>query len=215
VRQFYRQGFRKFKVKLEGDPDGDYRRVSIVKRLAAKCTICLDANQSYSAEGALEFLRLLQRYYIAPLMIEQPVNRKDWEGLKKVTRLSKVAVCADESVTCISDVLRLIREKAADIVNIKLMKFGLLEAREVARLVKAAGLGLMIGSMMEGNLAATAAAHAASGLGGFDFVDLDTPFFIKGQVRKNPYLNSRGVYSPGEVRAGIGIVPTFTRPRVR
>ena len=61
------------------------------------------------------------------------------------------------------------------------MKTGLLHALEISRLTHAAGLKLMIGGMMESNLSMTASAHLAAGLGYFDFIDLDTPFFIKGE----------------------------------
>ncbi len=40
----------------------------------------------------------------------------------------------------------------------------------------------------------TASAHLAAGLGYFDFIDLDTPFFIKGEAARNPYLSSQGIY---------------------
>ena len=87
------------------------------------------------------------------------------------------------------------------------MKSGIVQAREIALLAKAAGIKLMIGGMMESSLAMTASAHLASGLGGFDFIDLDTPFFIKPGYDKNPYLSKNGVYDVRRVRAGIGIVP--------
>ena len=63
----------------------------------------------------------------------------------------------------------------------------------------------MIGGMMESNLAMTTSAHLAAGLGCFDFIDLDTPFFIKGEVNRNSYLSVDGVYDLSKVKAGIGI----------
>ena len=55
------------------------------------------------------------------------------------------------------------------------------------------------------SLAMTAAAHLASGLGCFEYVDLDTPFFVAGDLKKNPYLNKLGVYDLSGVKRGIGI----------
>jgi len=93
------------------------------------------------------------------------------------------------------------------IINVKLMKCGLFEAREIALLAQANGIKLMIGGMMESSLAMTASAHLAAGLGFFDYVDLDTPFFIKDGLNKNPYLSKRGVYDLKKVSSGIGITP--------
>ncbi|MDD5747261.1 MAG: dipeptide epimerase [Candidatus Omnitrophica bacterium] len=207
VKAFVKQGFRAFKVKIGRDQDLDLKRVLAVKRLAPKARIYLDANQGYSSQDTLRFLKLLRQNRVVPDLIEQPVPKSDFEGLIKVSRLGKVPVCADESAGSLTDVNRIIRFKAAAAVNIKLMKFGLFRAREVYSLAKANGLRLMIGGMMETSLSMTAAAHLAAGLGGIEYIDLDCPFFIKPGWEKNPYLSSRGVYDLEKVKAGIGIVP--------
>jgi hypothetical protein len=51
----------------------------------------------------------------------------------------------------------------------------------------------------------TASAHLAAGMGGFDYIDLDTPFFIKGGAHRNPYLSKSGKYDLRQVKAGIGV----------
>lgn len=205
AKRFYQQGFRSFKVKIGKDQDLDLKRVLAVKKIVKQAKIYLDANQGYSAEETLNFLKLLESKMILPDLIEQPVPKQDWEGLKKVTRLAKIPVCADESVCSVKDAIRAIREKAVNIINIKLMKSGIVQSREIALLAKHAGLDLMIGGMMESSLAMTAAAHLAVGLGCFKYTDLDTPFFLRKGIKDNPYLNSRGVYDLSGTKAGIGI----------
>ncbi len=204
VKRFYRQGFRTFKVKIGRDEELDFQRVCAVKKHAPRCAIYLDANQGYSAAQTLRFLKRLARSGMTPALLEQPVPKKDWDGLKKVTRLAKVPVCADESVSFLSDAVRAVREKACDVINIKLMKTGLFESREIVLFAKANGMRLMIGGMMETSLAMTTSAHLAAGLGCFEFVDLDTPFFIKKGWDQNPYLNQYGIYDLNEVKSGIG-----------
>lgn len=205
VRKFYRQGFRTFKVKIGRDMDLDLKRVLAVRRLAPRSTLYLDANQGYSAPQILKFMKSIKRYGVTVALLEQPVPKKDWEGLKRVSRLAGVPVCADESVSSLSDAARAVREKAVPVINIKLMKTGIFQSREIALLAKANGIKLMIGGMMESSLAMTTSAHLAAGLGCFDHVDLDTPFFIKKGFDRNPFLSSRGVYDLRRVKAGIGI----------
>lgn len=205
AKAFKKQGFRAFKIKIGRDMDLDFVRVEAVAKIAPRAQIILDANQGYSARQTLQFLKRLRKAGIAPDLIEQPVPKGDWEGLKKVTRESGVCVCADESASSLADAVRIIKEKAAGAINVKLMKTGLVHAVEISRLARAAGLKLMIGGMMESNLAMTASAHLAAGLGCFDFIDLDTPFFIKGEAARNPFLSSQGVYDLSKVKAGIGI----------
>jgi len=207
VKKFYKKGFRCFKVKVGQDPELDFKRVLAVKRHAPRCSIILDANQGYSAEETLDFLKAVKKSGVSPVYIEQPVPKSDWEGLVKVTRSAGIPVCVDESVQSLADAVRIVQEKAADVINIKLMKTGIFQSRDIAFLAKANGIKLMIGGMMESSLSMTAAAHFAAGLGGFDFVDLDTPFFIKAGYDKNPYLSSKGVYQVKKVSEGIGIIP--------
>jgi len=205
ARAFKAQGFRAFKIKIGRDMDMDLKRTVAVHRIAPRAQMILDANQGYTAKETLQFLKLLSKAGIVPDLIEQPVAKKDWEGLKKVTRESRVCVCADESASSLADVARIIKEKAAGAINVKVMKTGLVHAFEISRLSHAAGLKLMMGGMMESNLAMTCSAHLAAALGYFDFIDLDTPFFIKGEQARNPYLSSRGVYDLSKVKSGIGI----------
>ncbi len=205
AEEFYRQGFRAFKIKVGKDMDLDFKRVQAIATTTPGSSLIIDANQGYDSTQTLQFLTMLDTAGINIDLIEQPTVKGDIEGLKRIKASSKVIVCADESAASITDVLRLIKEKAVDAINIKLMKTGLIHSFEIARLAKASGLKLMIGGMMESNVAMSAAAHLASGFGDFDFVDLDTPFLIKDEAARNPYLSSSGVYDLSKAEAGIGI----------
>lgn len=205
ARAFKARGFRAFKIKIGRGMDLDFKRVEAVYKIAPRAQIILDANQGYTAKETLQFLKSLSKVGIIPDLIEQPVPKADWEGLKKVTRESKICVCADESASSLADAVRIIKEKAAGAINVKLMKTGLVHALEISRLAHAAGVKLMIGGMMESNLSMTCSAHLAAGLGYFDFIDLDTPFFIKAEAARNPYLSAQGIYDLSKVKTGIGI----------
>ena len=207
TREILRRGIRSFKVKVGRDFDRDLKRVAAVARIAGKCPVYLDANQGFTAAQTLKFLKELGWLKIKPALVEQPVPKEDWEGLARVTHEGKVLVCADESVSSLEDAKRLIKTRAVGAINVKFMKTGILEAYEVARLAKKHGIKLMIGTMMETPLAVTAAAHFAAGLGGFDFVDLDAPFFMAENVTRGNFVTRSGVYDLRKIKAGIGVVP--------
>jgi L-alanine-DL-glutamate epimerase-like enolase superfamily enzyme len=65
----------------------------------------------------------------------------------------------------------------------------------------------MIGGMVESMLAMSMSAHVAAGLGGFTFVDLDTPMFLA----ENPFIG--GFRQTGDqlaldhIDAGHGVRP--------
>jgi L-alanine-DL-glutamate epimerase-like enolase superfamily enzyme len=207
TKKFYKQGFRTFKVKVGKDFDLDINRVLAISKITKKSSIILDANQGFTVSQTLEFLNILNKEGVRPILVEQPVKKSDWGGLKKLTRLSKVPICADESVSSLADAKKAIRQKAVKAINIKFMKTGIVEGQKIALLAKKNGLKLMIGGMMESSLAMTAAAHFAAGLGCFDYIDLDTPFFIKDGLKNNPYLNRRGTYNLAAVEKGVGVAP--------
>lgn len=207
-----RRGFRIFKIKTGVDMDEDFRRLEAVRKAAPGCAVYLDANCAYTAKEAEKFLKELMRRGIRPEVVEQPVKKDDIDGLAYLSRRLPMPVCADESAYSLDDVFNLLRRNAVTAVNIKLTKLGFLRAREVWALARAKGLKLMMGEMLESELASCAAAQFAAGLGGFDFIDLDTPFFIKNSGMKGAsYLSSDGVYSLDKVRAGIGVVPGVAR----
>lgn len=207
AREILRRGIRSFKVKVGRDFDVDLKRVVAVATVAPRCPVYLDANQGFTAGQTLKFLKALKTLKVRPTLVEQPVPKGDWEGLAKVTREGQVLVCADESVGSLADAKYLIKKKAAGAINVKLMKTGVLEAYEIARLAKQSGVKLMIGTMMETPLAVTAAAHLAAGLGGFDFIDLDAPFFMAESVTRGNFVTRSGIYNLSRVRSGIGVTP--------
>jgi L-alanine-DL-glutamate epimerase-like enolase superfamily enzyme len=108
---------------------------------------------------------------VTPVLFEQPVHRDDWQGLGYVTNIAKdkygVSVAADESCRSLADVKKIIQEKLADVINIKLAKVGVVEALEIIEVARASGLHLMIGGMVETRLAMGFAGHLAAGLGCF------------------------------------------------
>lgn len=211
VRDFYQRGFRSFKIKIGRDEREDFLRVQAVAKLAPRSSIILDANQAYDAKRMLRFLASLQTAGITPQLLEQPVPKNDWAGLARLTRESGVLVCADESVKSLDDAVKADRLKAVSAINIKFMKSGIIEGEAIARFARIRGFKLMIGAMMESTLAITASAHFTAGLGCFDFVDLDTTFFVKGALSRSPYLDPHGRFDLTKAGPGIGVCVRFPR----
>lgn len=179
ARAILERGIKTIKVKTAGvDVASDVARVQAIHVAAPTAPLIVDGNCGYTADRALQFVRTLRAVGIELALFEQPLVREDWAGMARLVRESDVLIAADESARSAADVLRLAREGAAHVINIKLMKAGVAEALRMIGIAQAAGLGLMIGGMVESILAMTFSAHLAAGNGGFSFVDLDTPLFI-------------------------------------
>jgi L-alanine-DL-glutamate epimerase-like enolase superfamily enzyme len=96
---------------------------------------------------------------------------------------------------------------AASVVNIKLMKSGIVETLDIAAVCRAAHIGLMVGAMMESRLGVAASAHLIAGLGGFEYVDLDTPMLLADDPFTGGYDQEAMTYSLERVKAGLGVTP--------
>jgi L-alanine-DL-glutamate epimerase-like enolase superfamily enzyme len=172
----------------------------------------LDANMGFTAGRMLAFLERLHRRGVRPVLLEQPVPKDDWAGLAAITAAlagSGTLVCADESVGSLAEARRAIDSRAVGAINVKAMKCGLLEGAEIARLASRHGIALMLGAMMESALAITASAHLAAGLGCCDFIDLDTTFFLAGDLARSPYLDAGGRFDLFRAGPGIGVEPPW------
>ena len=200
-----RRGISTIKIKVGGDVREDVARVEAIREGAPGLVLTLDANQGYSANEALLCLEALDDRGIRPLMLEQPVHKDDYDGLRYVTQHTTVPIAADESVSGAASAARLIAMGACNVVNIKLMKCGFVEAMDIAAVCRANHVELMIGAMMESRLAISAAAQFVAGLGGFRYIDLDTPMLLADDPFTGGYEQRGGVYEVSGVQSGLGI----------
>ncbi len=199
------RGIRSIKIKVGTHIIDDVARVEAIREAAPGLGLTLDANQGYSANEALLCLEALDDRDIRPLLMEQPVHKEDYEGLRYVTQHTTVPVAADESAYSAANVAHLIAMQAVNVVNIKLMKSGIVEALDIAAVCRANHIQLMVGAMMESRLAISAAAHFVAGLGGFRFIDLDTPMLLADDPFTGGYVQRGGVYDVSSVKSGLGI----------
>ncbi|XP_076911813.1 L-Ala-D/L-amino acid epimerase isoform X3 [Bidens hawaiensis] len=194
--KYYKQGFKTLKLKVGKDLNADIEVLKAIRGAHPHCLFILDANEGYTSSEAIQVLRKLQEMEVTPVLFEQPVHRDDWEGLGHVTQIAKskygVSVAADESCRSLADVKEIVKRELADVINIKLAKVGVLGALDIIEFAKASGLDLMIGGMVETRLAMGFAGHLAAGLGGFKYIDLDTPLLLS----EDPILEGYEVLGP-------------------
>ena len=207
ARRIRALGVRMIKIKVGGTAREDAARVAAVAKAHPRAALTLDANQGYGPSHSLALVRLLRARGIQPVLFEQPAEADDLRGLIAFHRKSGIPVAADESLRVRADALKLARTGAAQVLNLKLMKMGVLEAWDCGLIARASGLGIMVGGMVETPLAMGAAAHLAAGLGGVKFVDLDTPLWLTKNPTRGVTFGPGGVYDLSGVKAGIGVIP--------
>lgn len=171
------RGYDCLKVKVGANPALDVERLSAVRR-AVGDDVCIriDANQAWRPREAVRILNAMQEKGLAIEFVEQPVKAQDIDGLRYVTEHSDVPVLADESVFSPEDAMRIMQTRAADLINIKLMKCGgLTNALKIASAAEVYGVECMIGCMLEAKISVNAAVELACAKRIITKVDLDGP----------------------------------------
>jgi len=172
------RGFESLKIKVGKDIGVDIERVKAIHAaVEGRALLRLDANQGWTAKQAVYAMRTLEEAGVVLELLEQPVKASDIDGLKYVAERVNTPVMADESVFAPSQVFDLIQRRAADIINIKLMKTGgIANAIRIADIAQLYGIPCMIGCMIESSISVAAAVHlAVAKSDAITKVDLDGP----------------------------------------
>jgi L-alanine-DL-glutamate epimerase-like enolase superfamily enzyme len=177
--QYWGEGFRCFKVKVGADAAADRRTLELVAAATPGASLRLDANEGCTPHGAVGLLRAAATCGLVVECFEQPCPRADLDAMRRVREEGGVPVVADEAVRSVADLERIVAARAADGVNLKLVKMGGIDrCIAIGRLARDHGLRIMVGAMIESRLGLTAMAHVVAVLGGADWVDLDTAFLL-------------------------------------
>jgi len=157
-------GVTAYKIKVGVDtPENDAARTrDICKVLGQGMLISADANQGYSRDEALRYVRAVEGSGLD--FFEQPVMADDLPGMAKVAAATKIAVGADEGIHSLDDIRRHHESKAARGVSLKAIKLGGLRGVAAAgRLCDSLGMSVNISCKTgESSVACAAALHVAS-----------------------------------------------------
>ncbi|OIB58940.1 dipeptide epimerase [Natrialba sp. SSL1] len=167
------EGYKHLKVKAGSSVKADIDRMLAVAEGAPGANLKVDANQGWTVAQTVRFAEAMRDHGLTLDLIEQPVHRDDIRGLEKASRQISEPIAADESLFSPSDAIRLVREGAVDVMNLKLGKSGLVDALAIIDIAEAANVDLMIGCMLESAVAIHTAAHVVAGTDAFSYVDLD------------------------------------------
>jgi L-alanine-DL-glutamate epimerase-like enolase superfamily enzyme len=197
------EGFRALKVKVGEGPEKDIPRVLALREAVGnQVELRVDANQAYTADGALEFLRGVEPAGIA--LLEQPVPASDLEGMQRLTSRSDVPIVADEAAMNAEDVMRLRWGLCCGGVNIKVMKCGgITPALEMAAACESAAFPVMVGCMGESSVSILAGLHFALAQKSLRWLDLDSHLNLARDVCSPPDCEAGHLTAPS--RPGLGV----------
>lgn len=158
VAAYRREGYRRFQLKVGGDPDEDIERIRAARDvLEPTDKLVADANTGWTLHEARRVVRAVRD---VDVYIEQPCLT--YEECRSVRGHTDHPFVLDEVVDGIGMLMRAHADRAMDVVNIKISKFGgLTRARQARDLCVSMGVAMTIEDSWGGDIVTAAIAHLA------------------------------------------------------
>ena len=185
-----------YKIKL-----GTQEDIAIVKALRehTDATLRVDANAGWELDEALE--KIPQLAELGVEMVEQPLAKDNWDGMKVLFEKSTLPLFADESCVFEQDVRRCHNHFHG--INIKLTKCsGITPAQRMIKEARELGMQVMMGSMNESTIGSAAIANFLPQL---DHVDMDGPLLLSEDLATGIHFDKGNVELGGLPGLGISL----------
>jgi len=158
VSGYRAEGYRRFQLKVGGDPDTDIQRIRAVSaKLQPGDRLVADANTGWRMHDAMRVVRAVKE---VDVYIEQPCL--SYEECLSIRRHTDHPFVLDEVIESVDVLLRARADQAMDVVNIKISKFGgLTKARQARDLCVSMGLVMTLEDSWGGDITTAAIAHLA------------------------------------------------------
>ena len=186
----------KIKVGVENDLE-----IIAALRKVTPAVFRVDANAGWTLKQALEKIPVLKEFGVE--LVEQPLAKEDWEGMKTLFSKSLLPLIADESCVAEDDVDKCHNHFHG--INIKLTKCsGITPARRMIDRARELNMKVMIGCMNESSVGTAAIAQLAPLL---DYVDMDGPLLLKEDIADGVTFNYGKIIYPTGNGLGINMHP--------
>ena len=158
VAGYRSEGYRRFQLKVGGDPLIDIDRIkAVASELHPGDRLVADANTGWLMHDALRVVRAVRN---VDVYIEQPC--RSYEECLTVRRHCDHPFVLDEVIDSLDPLLRGHADRAMDVVNIKISKFGgLTRACQARDLCVSLGIAMTIEDSWGGDVTTAAIAHLA------------------------------------------------------
>ncbi|OTG66482.1 muconate/chloromuconate family cycloisomerase [Acinetobacter silvestris] len=177
-----------FKLKIGSRPvQEDVEHVLAIKKaLGADISIRVDVNRAWSELEAIKGIQALQDGGVD--LIEQPCAIENIDAMQRLTHRFDIAIMADESLMGPDSAYRLAKRNAASVFAVKVAQSGgLVEASEVGKIAKLAGIDLYGGTMLEGPVGTMASAQVFSTFHNLAYgTELFGPLLLTKDILKTP-----------------------------
>lgn len=208
ARERIAAGFDMLKVKVGTDPSADVIRVRAVREvIGPDIKLTIDANGGWNEAQALDCLTQLADCKLT--LVEQPLPRGNYTGLRKLRKETGVKILADESCFDLVEARELIEQECCDALSLYPGKQGgIRKARQIAELAARHKIPCTIGSNLEWDIGAAAMLHFIVATPNMQVElypgDCLGPFYHEVSLAKNPLVID-GPFTTLNDGPGLGI----------
>jgi L-alanine-DL-glutamate epimerase-like enolase superfamily enzyme len=158
VAAYRAEGYRRFQLKVGGDPDVDIARIrAAAAQLQSGDRLIADANTGWVQHEAVRVAKAVRDIDV---YIEQPCLT--YEECLAVRRQCEHPFVLDENIDDLNILLRARADLAMDVVNLKISKLGgLTKTRQARDLCVSMGIAMTLEDSWGGDIATAAIAHIA------------------------------------------------------
>tara|TARA_Y100001934_G_scaffold275228_1_gene369201 strand:- start:1269 stop:2372 length:1104 start_codon:yes stop_codon:yes gene_type:complete len=204
VAGYRAEGYRKFQLKVGGDPETDIERIRAVSaELQRGDVLVADANTGWLMHQAARVVRAVKDIDV---YIEQPCET--FEECYSIRKMTDHPFVLDENIDGLPILLRANSMQAMDVVNIKISKFGgLTKARQARDLCVSLGIAMTIEDSWGGDIITAAISHLAhSTPSKLLFSSTDFNSYVTVSIADNAPQRKNGKLTASKA-PGLGVTP--------
>lgn len=204
VADYRAEGYRRFQLKVGGDPDTDIERIrQVSSQLQPGDKLVADANTGWLRHEAM---RVVHATKDLDVYVEQPCLR--YEDCLSVRKHTDLPFVLDEVIDGIPEILRASHDLAMDVVNVKISKFGgLTRAKQARDLCVSLGIAMTLEDTWGGDIVTAAISHLAhSTPPEFLFTATDFNSYVTQPLAEGAPQRVKGRMASSE-NPGLGIDP--------
>lgn len=204
VAGYRREGYRRFQLKVGGDPDVDIERIRAVRGILESGDVLVaDANTGWLPHQAMRVVAAIRDLDV---YVEQPC--RSYEECLGVRQHTDLPFVLDENIDSLTPLLRAHADRAMDVINIKISKFGgLTRARQARDLAVHLGLAMTLEDSWGGDIITAAISHLAhSTPEEFRFTSTDFNSYVSQPLASGAPRRVDGFFE-ASASPGLGIEP--------
>ncbi|MCC7434956.1 MAG: mandelate racemase/muconate lactonizing enzyme family protein [Methanoregulaceae archaeon] len=204
VAGYRAEGYRRFQLKVGGDPDIDIERIhAVADMLKPGDRLVADANTGWIQHEAI---RVAAAVKDVDVYIEQPC--RTYEECLNVRQHTNRPFVLDENIDSLAALMRAHQDRAMDVVNLKISKLGgLTKIRQLRDLCVSLGIGMTLEDSWGGDIVTAAIAHLAHSTPELNrFTSTDFNSYVTVSIADGAPQRDNGTMRASEA-PGLGVEP--------